>query len=277
MGKPGGGRNEVDPRFISLFNVFNVTFPSEESLFLIFNSILEGHTKPFSQEVRDIVPKLAKITLELYKTIINDLPPTPSKFHYIFNLRDLSRIYNGLVLTTPERFQNAAQIARIWRNEACRVISDRLISAEDKIIVNDIMKRLLNDEPEFKPHADYIFREPILYGDYRNALELGEPRIYEDMQDYEASKAIFEQILQEYNETNTPMNLVLFDDAIEHATRIHRVIRIDQGNALLVGVGGSGKQSLTRLAAFAAGCEIFEIKLSRGYNEQSFRDDLKVS
>lgn len=72
------------------------------------------------------------------------------------------------------------------------------------------------------------------------------------------------------------MNLVLFDDAVEHATRIQRVIRMDQGNALLVGVGGSGKQSLTRLAAFAAGCEIFEIKLSRGYSESTFREDLKI-
>lgn len=44
MGKAGGGRNEVDPRFISLFNVFNVLFPSEESLHLIYSSILKGHT-----------------------------------------------------------------------------------------------------------------------------------------------------------------------------------------------------------------------------------------
>jgi dynein heavy chain len=84
------------------------------------------------------------------------------------------------------------------------------------------------------------------------------------------------KILQEYNEQFTPMNLVLFDDAIDHVTKIHRVIRIDQGNALLVGVGGSGKQSLTRLAAFAAGCEVFEIKLSRGYCETHFRDDMKI-
>ena len=83
------------------------------------------------------------------------------------------------------------------------------------------------------------------------------------------------QILEEYNENHKPMNLVLFDDALEHLTRVHRVIRMDQGHALLVGVGGSGRQSVSRLAAFAAGYELFEITLSRGYGEEEFREDLK--
>ena len=234
MGKPGGGRNEVDTRFISLFNVFNITFPSEQSLFRIFNSILDGHTRPFSQEIKAIVPTLAKITLALYKAIVNDLPPTPSKFHYIFNLRDLSRIYNGLVLTTPDRFQTAAQVARVWRNEAMRVVTDRLITVEDKQTVNAIIERLINDEPVFKGQSEYIFRNPILYGDYRNAMEIGEPRIYEDLQDFEAAKALFEQVGHFLDKKQTAIcNLIfsirfllflhfgyLFERIIKHGTKL---------------------------------------------------------
>lgn len=56
------------------------------------------------------------------------------------------------------------------------------------------MKKLVDEINEFKPHVEYVFRDPILFGDYRNALELGEPRIYEDLQDYDAAKALFEQV-----------------------------------------------------------------------------------
>ncbi|XP_067660223.1 dynein axonemal heavy chain 10-like [Haliotis asinina] len=274
MGKAGGGRNETDPRFVSLFSVFNMTFPDDESLYHIYNSILSGHTQPMSKEIQDLVSTITKMTMSLYSSIVKELPPTPSKFHYIFNLRDLSRIYNGLCLSTPDRFTKVDQFLRLWRNECLRVIGDRLISVADKELVNKTLKSLL--EENFKPEVEYVLKDPILYGDYRTALDEGEPRLYEDVQDYDASKALFQEILEEYNENNTPMNLVLFDDALDHLTRVHRVLRMDGGHALLVGVGGSGKQSLCRLASYAAGCEVFEIKLSRGYNESSFRDDLKI-
>ncbi|MEE6504167.1 hypothetical protein FKM82_005082, partial [Ascaphus truei] len=273
MGKAGGGRNEVDTRFISLFTVFNVLFPSEESLHLIYSSILQGHITLFHEDIQAICDKLTFCTLELYKLIVRDLPPTPSKFHYIFNLRDLSRVYNGLVLTTPERFQTVAQMVRVWRNEGLRVFHDRLINEVDKRVVQGHIHHLI--EEHFQADLEHAIRDPILFGDYRTAMHEGEPRVYEDIQDYDAAKALFQEILEEYNEIKTKMNLVLFDDALEHLTRIHRAIRMDRGHALLVGVGGSGKQSLCRLAAFAAGYEVFEIILNRGYGENSFRDDLK--
>ncbi|XP_063753564.1 dynein axonemal heavy chain 10 [Eleginops maclovinus] len=274
MGKAGGGRNEVDPRFVSLFSVFNIPFPAVESLHLIYGSILKGHTRGFEDAIQKVCDRVTLCTLELYNNIIKDLPPTPSKFHYIFNLRDLSRVYNGLTLTKPDRFLTVTQFVRVWRNECLRIFHDRLIDETDKALVQGHIKNLI--EEHFKSDMETVMRDPILFGDYRTALSETEPRAYEDIQDYDVSKALFQEILEEYNENKSRMNLVLFVDALDHLTRVHRIIRIDRGHALLVGVGGSGKQSLTRLAAYTAGCEVFEITLSRGYGETNFRDDLKA-
>uniref|UniRef100_H2ZL82 Uncharacterized protein n=1 Tax=Ciona savignyi TaxID=51511 RepID=H2ZL82_CIOSA len=226
---------------------------------------------------------LSRSTLELYKNIVNDLPPTPSKFHYIFNLRDLSRVYQGICTSTPERFPKLENFIRLWRNECLRVFHDRLIDQKDKTIVQVLIQKLV--EENFPKIEEFVSRDPCLFGDYRTALQFcfftqdepeSEPRLYEDVQDFDAAKALFQEILEEYNEDHTAMNLVLFEDALDHLTRIHRIIRMDHGHSLLVGVGGSGKQSLTKLASFSAGCDVFEIALSRGYDETAFREDLKV-
>ena len=75
--------------------------------------------------------------------------------------------------------------------------------------------------------------------------------------------------------TSKPMKLVMFLDAIEHVSRVCRVIRLPLGNALLLGVGGSGRQSLTRLAASMEEFEVYQIEIAKGYGQKEWRDNLK--
>ena len=71
------------------------------------------------------------------------------------------------------------------------------------------------------------------------------------------------------------LELVLFDDALRHLLRLNRLIEMPRGSALLVGVGGSGKQSLTRLASYISRAVCFQITLTKTYNVNSFMEDLR--
>ena len=96
------------------------------------------------------------------------------------------------------------------------------------------------------------------------------------MQKLQEAHRLMMLALEGYNEMNLNMNLVLFEDAIYHITRINRILETPRGNALLIGVGGSGKQSLSRLAAHISGLDVFQISLRKGYGMAELKADLAL-
>lgn len=70
MGCAGGGRNEIDPRFISMFSTYNLIFPNELSLKHIYTSIFKGHLEIFPNKFIPIADIIVKMTLNLFKASI---------------------------------------------------------------------------------------------------------------------------------------------------------------------------------------------------------------
>lgn len=76
----------------------------------------------------------------------------------------------------------------------------------------------------------------LFFGNYM--LPDADPKIYDEVTDFDDMEEKMVYYLQEYNMlSRTPMNLVMFKFAIEHVSRVSRVLIQDSGNALLVGIG----------------------------------------
>lgn len=284
MGPPGGGRTTISQRLQSRFNVINVTFPSDQQIKKIFNTLLNHRLHAF-EELKGLVEQLTQATLDVYKRVTSVLLPIPSKSHYLFNLRDLSKVFQGIARADHDLLDNKEQCYRLWVHECYRIFYDRLNDPDDRLwFQGEISERLLSvfqvkwnsifpqsNNMTRSPPGDIVEPKPYLFGEILNEGS------YIEMSDMEKLKSRLRDYLEDYNDdvTQRPMNLVLFNYAIEHVARIHRIIRQPRGNALLVGVGGSGRQSLTRLAAFIAGYEVFTIEITNNFKQRDFHERLK--
>uniref|UniRef100_A0A8C4HQX9 AAA+ ATPase domain-containing protein n=1 Tax=Dicentrarchus labrax TaxID=13489 RepID=A0A8C4HQX9_DICLA len=273
---PGGGRNPVTPRFIRHFSMLCLPTPSEHSLKQIFKAILNGFLSEFSQEVKDCASQIVDAAVEIYDRLSVDLLPTPAKSHYVFNLRDLSKCVQGMLQCEPSQVRDKNQIFRLFCHECQRVFHDRLINNQDKTYFNTIVCEMACKYFSINLESSYFVTQPIIFGDFIKVGAEKDDRLYEDLTNMVKIQAVLQDYLDDYNMTfSKETKLVFFQDAIEHVSRIARMIRQERGNALLVGVGGTGKQSLTRLASHMCGYRCFEIELSRGYNYDSFHEDLR--
>jgi dynein heavy chain len=248
---------------------------STESRMTIFKPILSSYLGQTTDVIKDTtVNNLVHETVELFDHVLASLLPTPAKVHYTFNLRDLAKVFQGMLMNNTKVLETEVDVVRSWVHECNRVFRDRLINDEDRIFFDTQLKERCKKTFGYE-WGEIEHRHPLFYGDFMDASQ--DPRLYEELPDLPKVKEVLDEALADYNETNTSgkMNLVLFEDAIQHCCRVSRVIRQPLGNALLLGVGGSGRQSMTRLAAHLADFKCFQIELAKNYGMVEWRDDLK--
>ena len=292
MGPPGGGRNPITNRFIRHFNIIGYTEMSDASKCGIFQRILTAFASQFNDTVNQaaLITGIVQSSIKVYNVISRELLPTPDKSHYTFNLRDLAKIFQGMLMGQPRHISSAVEFLRLWVHECQRVFEDRLTNDDDhkwfeKLLQSQLSEKFMDyislegDSDKSTPLQEQVWKvvvphSPLLYGDFM--YPGADPKLYEEIPNVQKLVETIEEYLGDYNaESNAPMNLVMFLNAIEHVARISRVIRQPQGNSLLLGVGGSGRQSLTRLATFMADYACFQVEISKGYGVPEWREDVK--
>ena len=344
MGHPGGGKNDIPSRLKRNFFMFNLVLPSITSINDIYGQMLAGRfggsgNEVFGEDMLRVASQLTKGTIHLWKTMKEKMLPTPAKFHYIFNMRELSRVFQGVLLTPKETLLSggglqasrlaltpAKTLLALWKHECERVFCDKLTNNKDKETYAHVMDEvlrgtfspsLLSPQQLMMPRLSVASSTPLpLPSDEANSqavsdkngtmaemmpsvilhdefymvnflrddvfdddgvLQQEAPKIYEVGESLVQVRSRVEYFARRYNEEfpSKKVDLVLFDDALKHLLRLNRLLEMPRGSALLVGVGGSGKQSLTRLAAYISRATCFQITLTKTYNLNAFLEDLK--
>ena len=252
---PYKGSFVINPRFQRHFCIVNVPFPENESLFIFFSTFLNGHLKKFDPIIKEEISSssLINASINLHVRLSEIFKKTAKNFHYEFNLRQISRIIEGILLSNSKDFPKPDKLIRLWINESERVYRDNLITLNDIEKFNsEILLIIKNNFPN-----NLITQEKSLqFCTFPDGFK--GKRYYNEVQK-ENLKSIIEEFLIEYNKANSGelLKVFLFDEALNHICRISRIISL--GHALLIGVKGSGKQSIAKLAAFIHNMSIFSI------------------
>jgi len=275
MGPAGGGRTEISLRMQSQFHIINVTTASDADLTKIFGTLLNNYLTTFDEEeVKTLGDTMTQLLITVFHSIKQALLPTPTTPVYLFNMRDLAKVVQGVLQGSKDYFDTRDSVLRLFVHETTCVFGDRLNSLDDRKWFKDLLDSQLSS---IDAKWSSLYKKDGVMTNFGTFMTEIEPRVYHEFDNAEAVKTLLEEKLEDYNlEGGVPMDLVLFKDAVDHVCKINRVLNQPRGNMLLVGVGGSGRQSLTRLATFVADLSVFTIEINKYYNIDSFHEDLKM-
>ncbi|XP_038822889.1 dynein heavy chain 6, axonemal-like [Salvelinus namaycush] len=274
---PGGGRQNLSPRLLRHFSVLLLPHPSSNTMQHIFQVQLGKFfgIRDFSKEVRKCRETLVSASITVYNEMCQRMMPTPAKYHYTFNLRDLSKVVQGLMQASDSELNSEEAAAYLFSHETSRVFHDRLVNEQDRELFFQILSNELHSYFKVSWPPEELMREPITFGDFLDMSIPTASRIYKHLPELKKIQAVLEECHASHGRKASQFPMVFFREAVEHITRAARVFRLKGAHMMLIGLDGTGKEECVTLACHVSGSHLYRLSVCRNCSYSDFRDDLK--
>jgi dynein heavy chain len=104
-------------------------------------------------------------TIHIYIETMKNFRPTPAKSHYTYNLRDVSKVFQGISKSSAKAITAEDDFIKLWAHECLRVFQDRLISYEDRDLFQQMMTKVIKEK--FKKDWNNLVKvQPLLFASF---------------------------------------------------------------------------------------------------------------
>ncbi|GBM54365.1 Dynein heavy chain 2, axonemal [Araneus ventricosus] len=265
---PCSYQNKIPAPILNRFNIINILAPQEPQMKHIFMSLLKQSFSDSNIENRRTLNAISLGCMTIYDAIRKIFLPVPSRLHYVFGLKDVKKVLYRILDIDPEVLHDKTALTKFWFHECTREFSDRFTNAGEKEEFFNMLEDVTDKEFLIKMKDHYKDPQEIKFLKSRDA-----DKGYDEMKDPIFLRDFFERRVNEMRKAEDSFSneFVLFENNINHLCHIIRGIENSHGNMLLLGATGTGKRSLSRLAAFILNYEVFEMNLEISYGLREFK------
>ncbi|XP_060221083.1 dynein axonemal heavy chain 14 [Meriones unguiculatus] len=276
---PSASRNDISLRLLKHFSLLALPHPSQRALITIFQAHLGMYfyVHNFLSDVQRCRDQLVYCSLAIYYQVCKKMLPTPTKCHYIFNLRDTFKLLLGLMQADRSVIYSKRMAALLLVHEASRVFHDRLIEPSEKILFYQLLSKEVQKHLQIQWTPEYLIKDSTVFVDFMDINKPHRKKIYQNTNDYDKLLIILKEFHQKiiFSSVEMSHSTVFFKEAIQHIARATRVLRQPGSHMLLVGIDGCGKEMYATLACYVAECKLCRVPIAHNYAISEFKEMLK--
>ncbi|KAM5302059.1 dynein axonemal heavy chain 14 [Glossophaga mutica] len=276
---PSVGLRDVSPRLLKHFSILALPHPPQSALYTIFQAHLGIYFSihNFTADVQKSKDQIVSCSLAMYYHVCENMLPTPTKCHYMFNLQDMFKLLLGLLQADKTVINSKEMAALLFAHEAARVFHDRLIERTEKKLFYQLLSKELENYFQIQWPQESLMNDSTVFVDFLDINKSHRKRVYQNTSNYDKLAKVLDEFQMKLSSASLEISqsMVFFKEAVEHIVRAARVLRQPGSHMLLIGMDGCGKEACATLACHLAEHKAHQMPVSHNYAHAEFKEDFK--